>query len=124
MIETVPQSFSRIDFTSRAKLLHYQYNPRKLKNANKAKHGGDDDDDDDNDQEEDGKRQARNPDAGNTTMVKFGDPVPLSHPLGQFPPRWTNYKPTYRGFKLNQRIKQLFDILPGIMFTFPLLYFD
>jgi hypothetical protein len=116
MIETLPQSFSKIDFANRTHLLHYNYNPRKSTGkqvGGKGKQVDDDDDDDDNDQDEDGKR-TRNPDGGNTALIKFSDPIPFSHPLGRFPPRWTNYKPSYRGFKLNQRINQLFEIYPSM----------
>lgn len=117
MIETVPQSFARTEFLNRPKLLRYDYDPKKVHNRPSSKinkHGDEDGepDEEDLDQDEELKR-TRNPDSGNTSFIKFGEAVPLSHSLGPFPPRWKNYSPNYRGYKLNRRINQLFDIFPG-----------
>lgn len=115
-LEVVPQSFCRIDFSKRIQFLSFlQYPKRKpFPATEKTKgEGGESDHDADAAATETEKSKHRNPDSGRTVIIRITDPVPTSHPLGAFPPRWKNYQPNYRGLVLIHHMRRVFAQIPG-----------
>lgn len=135
ILEIVPQSFARMDYTKRQALINYNYDPRKpttsaaattSSSARKGRkprkdqddhssreHSEEDEDgeetEEDQDEEEAEKKRRKNM----VVILKFGDKTPLHHPHGSHPTRWNSYKSDYRGFKLLERIRKVFTLIPG-----------
>lgn len=135
----MPRSISRIDYEKRSQFLAFLHVSKRSKRSTKkiiSDYGsgsdqevGDDiegvptkkDDNvggDDEDQEKVNGRK-RNPDAGHTQILKFGDQIPKSHPLGKYPPRWIAKRDktgeVFRGIQFIDKLNILFEKIPGIV---------
>lgn len=76
-------------------------------------------DDDDADKSTTTAPRRRNPDAGHTQILKFGDAIPGIHPLGKYPPRWIAKRDktgeVFRGIQFIDRLNLLFEKIPGML---------
>lgn len=65
----------------------------------------------------------RNPDAGHTQILKFGESIPGIHPLGKYPPRWIAKRDktgeVFRGIQFIDRLNLLFEKIPGMLCDMP-----
>lgn len=140
VLETVPQSFCRVDdFDKRQQYLTFlAASKRKKKSTDMVKGDqkvirkaayGDDNMDDETEQQqqqaietsvkEKKDRKIRNPDAGKTgeIIIKFGQPTPLIHPNGLYPSRWVEAvrvkDERFRGMDFIDLLRRLFAVVPG-----------
>lgn len=145
-LEIAPQSLSRIDFEKRAHFLNFLYVSKRAKRAGGAPkkstttedtnedgnvESGDEDRRDESNARESTMKQ-RNPDAGYTQIIKFGDQVPYEHPLGKYPPRWLAKKEktgeVFRGLQFIDKLVEIFAKVPGkflcVSFSAWLIFYD
>jgi hypothetical protein len=142
-LEIVSQSIGRIDYEKRTQYLSFLYVSKRFKKSaasvkklasdaadeqqrNELGENSDEDkqndrDQPDSDDNEDKTKPSltgkkRNPDAGYTQILKFGDPIPLAHPLGKYPPRWIAKRDKtgeiFRGIEFIDRLFQMFEKIP------------
>lgn len=149
-MEIVPHSISRIDFEKRLQFISFLHVPKRSKKTNPqssrkatSELNNEDQEGKESDMETEEKQsevknnhissdegedphkrsaRKRNPDSGHTLILKFGDAIPSSHPLGLYPPRWIAKRnqtgEEFRGLGFIDRLKELFEKIPGNTFLF------
>lgn len=124
-LETLPSSFSRFDPAKKLpQVLSFLLDPkRRPVSKEQAAAEGSDDDEEDDAAHEGSTRKPKTPSKDTepevvTVIIKMGDPIPVGHPLGEFPPKWATFSREYRGFQLLENIKRIFQSIPSKLLHF------
>lgn len=120
ILETVPSVFNRANFAPGTymsfKNLKFPAVKKTSAGAAGTKNAADAAVDSDDDDAADAPQVKRNPDAGLTAFIRFGDEIPLGHPHGEYPRRWKGARVSYRGIQMIAQMKHLFAVIPSMHF--------
>lgn len=115
MLETIPSNFYRTTIAPGTFLTFKNLKMPSQKPRNPADGTGQlmdiDDDETDNVKASNPKRH---PDTGLTAFLRMGDPIPLGHVQGEYPPRWKGARVSYRGIQMIAQMKHLFEVIPSM----------
>lgn len=141
LLEVLPSSFTRSEYTKRAQFISYIYGNKRKKtrvpsavtgsgggkaeeedqeeDGGSASNASSNSDDDENDNEDDDDsisgaqpNRLRKRTYNVVEVIRYLDPIPTGHREGRCPERWLNRPSDFRGLVLIDKLKALFEIIP------------